>query len=947
MRIDRVVARAFGPFRGESLDLGPGMNVVAGPNEAGKSSWHAALRLALTGVRRGKGPGTNAERLLAERHRPWDEPDRWEVEARLALDDGRAIDISQDLAGKVACRATDVALGRDVSDEILDGTPDASRWLGLTRDSFAATVCVSQAQIMSVADAADDLQHQMQRAAATRGTDATAAEAIGRLEQFRRDAVGADTIAAKGPLRAAGNRLATAEATLTEADRLHEAYLEQGAALEAAERDASQVRARLAALEAGLAELAAAQLAERLARAEELATRYPTRPAPIAAQHEEARLVDGALEAWVSRPTAAPLGGPTAAELESEIDALPPAPDGDRRVHADVAEARHVLEIAVETRTLHGAAPQGPGATPETDIGTVRDLARRLREPQLPHAAALEMEAERARAAAEQHPRLDLRIAGSAVATGLVGLALLALGLSPAGGLALLVAAGIAAWTWRASTGGRAARARLRRAEAALEPYRDAARLAQSDRNAAAVEARAAGLPTDPASLDELADRLAQRDRLAAEQDAWEARRRSLDTRIEVAREALRAALSARGVEAGADPLVAFDAYALDCERRAAQAELAAQAETLRSELVHRRAAEQAAEEAQRACSLAEQRLRDAAGRVGVPGEGESDALVSAVRAWRETREEQLRRGEVAIAEWQELSALLEGTSLDGLRSAAADRAGIARGLGASLPQGASPATGDAASLDARIARTRVELADALRTADSLAGSLSARREGVPEVAEAEEAVAAARHELERVQRLAATIDEALRLLRAAEEQVHRNLAPVLAGAIRRWLPQVSGGAYDEVSVDPSDLAVAVKESGTGQWRQARLLSEGTREQIYLLLRVAMAEHLVTTGERAPLLLDEVTAQSDAARKRQLLEVLHHISADRQVILFSHDDDVAQWAAEALRDDRDRLVRLDRVPGGVRRDGAVAGRPQATHAGDRLPLEVVADPATA
>src|SRR5919106_5306361 len=214
MRIERITARAFGPFQDRSLDLAPGLTVVAGANESGKSSWHAALRLALTGVRRGKGPGTAAERQLADRHRPWDQPDRWEVEARLALDDGRHIAISQDLAGKVACRAVDVQMGRDVSDEIMDGTPDASRWLGLDRESFAATVCVGQSQILSVADAADQLQEQMQRAAATRGTDATAAEAIARLEQFRRDAVGADTVAAKGPLRTAKNRVADADGAL-------------------------------------------------------------------------------------------------------------------------------------------------------------------------------------------------------------------------------------------------------------------------------------------------------------------------------------------------------------------------------------------------------------------------------------------------------------------------------------------------------------------------------------------------------------------------------------------------------------------------------------------------------------------------------------------------------------------------------------------------------------
>ena len=37
MRIERVTGHAFGPFTGESLDLAPGLTVVSGPNEAGKS----------------------------------------------------------------------------------------------------------------------------------------------------------------------------------------------------------------------------------------------------------------------------------------------------------------------------------------------------------------------------------------------------------------------------------------------------------------------------------------------------------------------------------------------------------------------------------------------------------------------------------------------------------------------------------------------------------------------------------------------------------------------------------------------------------------------------------------------------------------------------------------------------------------------------------------------
>ena len=42
MHINEIRAGAFGPMRGADIALGPGLNVVHGPNEAGKSSWFAA-----------------------------------------------------------------------------------------------------------------------------------------------------------------------------------------------------------------------------------------------------------------------------------------------------------------------------------------------------------------------------------------------------------------------------------------------------------------------------------------------------------------------------------------------------------------------------------------------------------------------------------------------------------------------------------------------------------------------------------------------------------------------------------------------------------------------------------------------------------------------------------------------------------------------------------------
>jgi uncharacterized protein YhaN len=345
------------------------------------------------------------------------------------------------------------------------------------------------------------------------------------------------------------------------------------------------------------------------------------------------------------------------------------------------------------------------------------------------------------------------------------------------------------------------------------------------------------------------------------------------------------------------------------CEARAEEAALSSRAEALRAELAGRQAAEAAHQAALARRDIAVTVLRDAAATTGVQAAAQPDELVHALEAWRSARGDELRLAQHALAEWQQLQALLDGGTLEELEAEATRRRQRATDLATALAPD-SVALSDVADPESQLAALRHEAARLSREYDLARGSLQARRDA-PGVAETEEAALAAHAELARVQDRAATIDATLRLLRTAQDRVHRDLAPILGQAVGRWLPIVSGGAYSEISVDPADLNVTVKEQATGQWRTARLLSEGTREQIFLLLRVAMAEHLVTTSEQAPLILDEVTAQSDPERKVQLLDVLHRLSAERQVVLFTHDDDVVAWAEASLHAPQDRLVRLE------------------------------------
>jgi len=285
------------------------------------------------------------------------------------------------------------------------------------------------------------------------------------------------------------------------------------------------------------------------------------------------------------------------------------------------------------------------------------------------------------------------------------------------------------------------------------------------------------------------------------------------------------------------------------------------------------------------------------------------------LRRWQTVREATLSTFDVASREYAELNALLSDGTLENLERQAAERQRFSATASAHFD--ALPELSTDVTLDDEITRAEAAAHDASHAATA-AGSQALERAGdVPSVAEAEEALISAQVEFERVTRLERTLTLALGFLRAAEEDVHRDIAPILAAGLRQWLPNVTRGRYTDARVDPSDLAVQVLGPDQ-EWRSAQLLSHGTAEQIYLLLRVVLAQRLATSGETCPLILDDVLVHCDRERKSALLGVISAVSRTRQVILFTQEHEVREWAQENLALP-DRLIVLPGPSDGLER----------------------------
>lgn len=925
MRIRKVTAHAFGPLAGETLEFADGMTVVVGGNESAKSTWHAAIFAALCGRRRGPGRAREGEQRFIDLHKPWDR-DNWVVSAELLLDDGRRIEMRQDLAGRVDCHAKDLDIGEDVSAQVMnEGTPDAACWLGLDRSSFAATAFVEQAQMLRVRIEADGLQQHLQRAAATAGADTTAAAALDRIRAFERDHVGLDRMGATKPLRQAVVGVQAAEDRLRESREAHHEYLRLVESTDRLRRAAQQTDAAVRAHEAATAADRAGKLAAQADRAAFVSSALGDAPPVSVAEHDAlARQTSEALAAWRSKPPEPQLEGLTAEQIQAEIDALPPMPNGDLAVHHGVQRALEEMQRA-ETQFQQQSAdrpavPQALATDVNAPDGELLDLARTLEAPipaADPQLAGQVDAARRELEALHAQTRTGNMILAAAAVAAIAGAALLAGVSKIAGAVLLAAAAALAVLGWSRRRGGDVPVAVRRHADllAQLNEARRQAADASRRREEALQYCNWLGLSADPALLREI---VLTRARAASYTQAlrrWEERHRELENQVTAAARTLWEALSARAQPTASvipgDLSAAVDIYRAQCGQRAEQAAEARRREILQPRLAARREAEQRADHDRRKRSDAAQQIAAAAAAAGLdPGEPEPGA--GALEEWSRERSRQLERLGAAQNDWAELQALLGERSVDDLRQEAEQAARQARDLAMGVDPGLLAAV-EPATTSQRLGELRREASEAREKAATAMGDLQRFAATVASVAEAEEALEAARTELDRVQELQQTLNLTRRFLENAQAQVHRNIAPVLRAALNQWLPTVTAGRYTDAMVNPTTLQVEVC-GPSRRWRKADLLSYGTAEQIYLLLRIALADHLTRNHDTCPLILDDATVHADADRTGEILDLLLKVAQERQIILFTQENQVATWAQDNLTGPDHAVRKLTPVP---------------------------------
>jgi len=162
-------------------------------------------------------------------------------------------------------------------------------------------------------------------------------------------------------------------------------------------------------------------------------------------------------------------------------------------------------------------------------------------------------------------------------------------------------------------------------------------------------------------------------------------------------------------------------------------------------------------------------------------------------------------------------------------------------------------------------------------------------------LAELDEEIDLASADVQQLGNFSRALELAINELTIATREFQKIFAPKLERIVENELEHITAGRYRQVKIDPNSLSVQVLAPERNELVDTVQLSTGTRDLIYLVLRMGITQLMSNSGEKLPLLLDDPLVEFDATRQKATLEYLKNLSSQTQILLFSKDDGIKNW----------------------------------------------------
>jgi uncharacterized protein YhaN len=139
-------------------------------------------------------------------------------------------------------------------------------------------------------------------------------------------------------------------------------------------------------------------------------------------------------------------------------------------------------------------------------------------------------------------------------------------------------------------------------------------------------------------------------------------------------------------------------------------------------------------------------------------------------------------------------------------------------------------------------------------------------------------------------------------LLEQTRAAVARDHQPPVLRDASRWLARLTEGRYPSITTAIDEARLEVHDADGEIWNPERL-SRGTREQVFLALRLALIRDLGRHDVSLPVVMDDALVNFDDTRAksaaRVLVEFVAEQGADRQMVVLTCHEHVARTFAAA------------------------------------------------
>lgn len=153
-------------------------------------------------------------------------------------------------------------------------------------------------------------------------------------------------------------------------------------------------------------------------------------------------------------------------------------------------------------------------------------------------------------------------------------------------------------------------------------------------------------------------------------------------------------------------------------------------------------------------------------------------------------------------------------------------------------------------------------------------------------------------------------------LRRAVERYRERSQGPLVRRAGELFAAMTLGSFTDlRVDVDEQGRPTLCGIRAKGRQTDISGMSTGTRDQLYLALRLASLESTAAAQETPPLIVDDICVQFDDTRTAATLRILAELAQSLQVIVFTHHQHLVELTRATLPASAYRDHQLDRAAG--------------------------------